>query len=208
MAPSTLIINLAYVALLSATFTRRILWLRLFLITGAVGFITFGALTQNWSMLGWNIVTGSLHGRQLMRYVMARRAVSLSADDERHRSDLFPELDRFDFSSLWSMGDTVTYDGESITRLAEVHGRIGVVLDGTVSVVRPGSEQVRLGPGALIGEMTFVGGGAATADVRAEGVVTMRQWEHERLATLDQLNPVAGRALHAFLERDLLAKIG
>lgn len=208
VATSTVIINLAYVALLSSTFTRRILWLRTFLIVGAIGFITHGFITRNWSMVSWNLATSLLHSFQLTKYVLARRATALTHDDEEHRRRLFPDLDSFDFASLWSMGESVSYENEPVIVRDEAHGRMRVVLDGIVDVYRPDAEPVRLGPGSLVGEMTFVAGGTATAECRAVGTVTMREWPHERLATLDQLNPVAARALHAFLQRDLVAKLG
>lgn len=208
MAASTFVINIAYIALFSSTFTRRLVWLRAFLIVGSVAFITFGIMVENWSMVGWNIVTGSLHSRQLALYVLSRRRLSLTADDELVRKTLFPDLDAFDFSSLWSMGETVRYTDELMTTHGEEHGRIGVVLDGTVRVERPAEEHVELGNGALVGELTYVRGGGATADARAIGTVTLREWPHDRLATLDQLNPAAGRALHRFLERDMAAKVG
>lgn len=208
MALSTLVINIAYIALFASTFTRRLVWLRAFLIAGSVAFITFGIMVGNWSMVGWNIVTGSLHARQLVLYVLSRRRLSLTAEDEVVRRTLFPDLDAFDFSSLWSMGETVRYVDELMTVRGETHGRVGVVLDGTVRIERPADADVELTSGALVGELTYVRGGAATADARAIGTVTLREWPHDRLATLDQLNPAAGRALHRFLERDIAAKVG
>ncbi len=74
------------------------------LVAGAIGFVAYGAINDITSMVVWNIIIGVLHGRQIIRFMLARRAVNLSAEDERFRRALFPRLDRFDFHSLWSMG--------------------------------------------------------------------------------------------------------
>jgi len=84
---------------------------------------------------------------------------------------------------------------------------VALILDGVVEVDRGSEPSVRLGPGTLVGEMSFVVGGAASAAARAVGHVRLREWQHERLETLEVLNPAASRALHRFIQRDLVAKV-
>ncbi len=207
MTASTIIINLAYISLLLATFTRAIVSLRLFLIVSGLGFIAFGVIDQNWSMVAWNVVTIFLHLRQLALHLRSQRRVALPADDDAVRRRHFPDLTDFEFTVLWSMGETIDCVDDVLMRRGEVHGRVALILDGTVVVERAGSTTVRLQPGALIGEMSFVAGGPATAQTRAVGTVRLREWKHERLAALEVLNPAASKALHRFIERDLVAKV-
>lgn len=207
MATSIVIINLAYVGLMAATFTRTIVPFRLFLILSGVGFLVFGVLTGNWSMVGWNVVTASLHIRRLLLHVRSRRKVALSPNERTLRDRHLPDLGDFDFASLWSMGETVEHVDEMLMRRDEVHGRVGLILDGVVEVDRGSEPSVHLGPGSLVGEMSFVAGGAASAATRAVGPVRLREWPHERLETLKVLNPAASKALHRFIQRDLVAKV-
>lgn len=207
MTTGTIIINLAYVALLAATFTRAIVSLRLFLIVSGIGFIVFGVLDQNWSMVLWNIVTIGLHLRQLARHFQSRRRVALSREEQEVRCRHFPDLNDFDFTTLWSMGETLERVDDVLMHRGEAHGRVALILDGIVEVDRASDPSVRLHAGALVGEMSFVAGGPATAQTQALGCVTLREWRHERLEALDVLNPAASKALHRLIQRDLVAKV-
>lgn len=206
MGLSTLVINVAYISLFASTFMRTLPRLRLFLVGAAVCLIVFGSMVGNWSMVGWNIVTGILNARQLVLHATRRRRTALSAEDEGFRHRWFPTMDALDFDSLWSMGENVRLEDETMIEFASENTTTSLIIDGEVEV-RRGDESVRLGPGALVGEMSFVAGRLASADVMAIGTVRIRQWSHQRLATLDQLNPSAAKEFHRFLERDLTGKV-
>jgi hypothetical protein len=75
MDEAIIILNTAYLVLVASTFTRNVLSLRMALMIGAAGFIVYGFVVGNTTVMIWNSVTGSLHALQLYRYVSARRAV-------------------------------------------------------------------------------------------------------------------------------------
>ncbi len=204
---SVLILNLAYLALVSSTFFRRVLWLRAMLVAGAIGFVAYGAINGITSMVVWNIIIGVLHGRQLLRFVLARRAVELSEEDERLRVALFPRLDRFDFHSLWSMGIDDEFVDVRLTVAGQPSHAVYLILDGIVEVRAGEAVVAELGPGALVGEISFVADGVASADTFTIGRVRVREWDQTRLATLDQLNPTAARALQLYIGQDLAKKL-
>lgn len=205
MSLSTLIINVAYVALFASTFTQTIPRLRSFLVVAAICFIVFGSMVGNWSMVAWNVVTGVLNSRQLIIHARRRRSVVLNAEDESFRQRWFEDLDVFDFASLWSMGEDVRLEDERMIEGGEENNSLWLVVEGVVEV-RPDGDPFRLEAGSLVGEMSLVSGNPATADVDAIGSVRLRQWSHERLKTLDELNPRAGRAFQRFLARELAVK--
>jgi Cyclic nucleotide-binding domain len=206
MSLSTLVINVAYMSLLASTLTRSVPRLRVFLIAAAVCFVVFGLMVGNWSIVGWNTLIGLMNGRQLVGHLRARHQTALSASDDAFRRRWFAELDPFDFASLWSMGEDAESCDERMIRAGAANDTTALVIEGTVDVHRNG-QVTRLGAGSLVGEISFVAGTPATADVDAVGSVRVRQWSHERLRTLDQLNPAASRAFHRFIERDLTRKV-
>ncbi len=207
MSFSTAVLNLAYFALVSATFTRTIVVLRAFLIASGISFFVYGVMVENWSTFGWNIVIITLHLRQLVLYIRSQRRVELTNEERTAQQRYFPDLTDFDFVSLWSMGETVERRDMVLIEENEQHGQVALILDGTVEVTRAGYESVSLGAGALIGEMSFVSGQTANARTRAVGAVRLRKWPQERLKTLDVLNPAAAKALERFIQRDLVAKL-
>jgi len=207
MDEAIIILNSAYLVLVASTFTRNVLSLRIALMVGAAGFVLYGVVTENLTVAAWNSVTGGLHSIQLVRYVAARRAVELTEDDETWRDRLFPDLDRFDFYTLWSMGEEFRLTDMVLAEAGDDHNRVAVVLAGHVEV-RSGDDVVAtLGQGAMLGEMSYVSGLPANRDVFAVGEVRLRVWDQPRVRALDQLNPRAGRAFNAFVQRDLASKL-
>jgi CRP-like cAMP-binding protein len=77
-----------------------------------------------------------------------------------------------------------------------------VILDGTVSVNRPGKRSVKLGAGDSFGEMALLDGAARTATVEAEGeVLTMRIPRPSFLRMLEAEPKVAVALLRTLSER-------
>ena len=207
MDEAVLILNAAYLVLVASTFTRTVLSLRIALMAGAFGFVIYGVVASIITVVVWNSVTGTLHSIQLYRYVSARRAVRLTPDDERWHTELFAGLDRFDFYSLWSMGEEFRLSDLKWAAAGEEHNRVAIVLEGDVEVRNDSQLVASLGRGSLIGEMSYVRGGPANSDVFAVGDVRLRVWDQQRLRALDQLNPPAGRAFSELIQRDLATKL-
>lgn len=207
MDGSTLLLNTAYLVLVASTLTRTLVWLRGLLVLGAVGFVTYGIVTANPTIATWNAITGSLHAVQLVRYIRARQAVALTLDDRHWHQALFPDLNPFNFYLLWSAGEEVHVTDEQLTTVGRHHGHVSLILEGTVEVTESGARPIRLVPGQLVGEMSYVSGNAARRDARAVGEVRLRQWDQERLDTLQHVDPAAGRAMSQFIQRDLASKV-
>jgi CRP-like cAMP-binding protein len=204
---ATLVLNLAYAVLVSSTMTRRILWLRGALVVAGVMFVVYGIMTDNWTMVFWNSVTSVLHSWQAVRYVQSRRQLTLSDADEHVRQTYFADVDPFDFHSLWTMGETREYNEVPLTGEGEEQTKLMLVLDGQALVDMGGKQVGLLHRGDLIGEMSFVSGSTATATVFASGVVLVREWDHDRLHTLDHLNPSAAAALRKRIQENLAEKL-
>jgi hypothetical protein len=205
--PATLVLNLAYAVLVSSTMTRRILWLRGALVVAGVMFVVYGIMTDNWTMIFWNSVTSVLHSWQAVRYVQSRRQLTLSDADERVRQTYFADVDPFDFHSLWTMGETREYHEVPLTSEGEEQTKLMLVLDGQALVDMGGRQVGLLHRGDLLGEMSFVSGSPATATVLASGAVVVREWDHDRLHTLDHLNPSAASALRKKIQENLAEKL-
>lgn len=205
---ATMLLNVAYLALVSSTMTRTIIWLRVALTGAAVLFVVYGLLTDNFSMVFWNSITGTLHSVQLVRHIRARMDVTIDDEDEAIHQTHFAELDDFDFYCLWSLGETVLFDDGEITVQGTRQDDLLILLEGVVEVRRDGEVITHLGPGDFLGEMSFVTGDLATAGSRAIGRVRARSWEHARVEALDELNPTAGRVFHRRIQQDLAQKLG
>ncbi len=207
MDGSTVILNVAYTILLVSTFTRTILWLRAVLICSSTAFVVYGIASGITSVAIWNALAGVLHVYQLVTYLRARRAVTVTPEDAQVHAEHFSHLDRFDFATMWSVGDTRTFQNEQMTTRGQPQDWTALILDGRVEVRRNGSVLAVLGRGDLVGELSYVSGRPASADTHAVGPVRVRSWQQAQLRTLDALNPGAGRAFHRYLLNDLAHKV-
>lgn len=203
---ATLALNAAYVMLTAGAFTRNILWLRLLLLAASIGFITFGILENVPSMIAWNIGIGSLHISRIARSVRRARAVELTPDEAAARDRYFPGVGDFDFHVLWSMGEEFIHGPRTLIDAGSVPQTVSLVLEGQVNVVDGRAPVRALGPGSLVGEMSFVSGEAAEVSVIVEHRAILRQWSQRHLATLDEINPPSARAFARLLALDLTTK--
>lgn len=207
MISATIVLNFAYVALVSSTFTRRILWLRGALVVAGVLFVIYGLMTSNWTMVFWNSVTSTLHGAQAVRYVQSRREVRLSDSDAQIRNSWFSDVEPFDFQTLWTMGETLDYVDGVLAVEGQQQARMMMILEGTALVDVSGEQVGHLQRGDLVGEMSFLRGTPATATVTSQGRLVVREWDQDRLRTLDHLNPAAAAAMRRRIQENLADKL-
>lgn len=201
-----LVLNAAYMALLASTFTRTVQRLRLLLVAGAVCFIAYGLAADVRSIVAWNIVIGSMHLFRVVRDLRVRRSVQLTANESVLRDRFFPELSDFDFNLLWTMGERVVAADETLIGPGNVPESVSLVLSGSLTVSRDGGLVATVGPGGLLGEMSFVSGQPAEVLVTADGGVVLHRWNQRELSSLDQVRPASARAFHDLLSRDLVGK--
>ena len=206
MAVETVILNLAYVALLVSTFTRTLTRLRLLLVAAGIGFVVFGLIVDNMSMVVWNIVTSGLHTYRVIKDEAAKRSVQLSPEEALLHRELFPDLSAFDFNLLWRLGRPVEYVDELMIVLGETPDFVALILDGYAEIWER-DERIRvLRRGALLGEMSFASGHPATVDVRSRGRLIVHEWTQQDLRSLDHLRPAAANAVRDYVSGALAAK--
>lgn len=206
MAAETVILNLAYVALLGSTFTRTLTRLRLLLIVGGLCFIVFGLIIGNASMVIWNIATSSLHTYRVIKDERAKRSVKLSPEEAALHQELFPDLSAFDFNLLWRMGRKVEYVDELMIVMGETPDFVALILDGYAEIWER-DERIRvLRCGALLGEMSYASGLPSAVDVRSHGRLVVHEWAQQDLRSLDQLRPTAANAIRDYVSGALAVK--
>jgi CRP-like cAMP-binding protein len=95
------------------------------------------------------------------------------------------------------------HDEMPIVRMGEPGDTMYVVLDGEVTVHRPGLTALSLGIGSYFGEVAILDGGARTATVIARGSVVCLTIAQSRLLKLLQAEPV----IAVTLLRELAARL-
>ncbi len=120
---------------------------------------------------------------------------------------LFAAVDRDDLAAIGERAVEVDFPVDHvIARQGEIGTGLFVIIDGSVRVVRDGTELARLGPGDFFGEMSVIDGLPRVAQVTAVGptrCLALASWEFERLVLA---HPTIGLAILRGLSARLRAK--
>ena len=203
----TLLLNLAYISYITASLMPSGLKLRLGLIAQSIAFITWGVVSGTPTTVAWNILFVSINIYKAVR-IIRRDAVTLTAEEESVRVEIFPDLNRRAFLQLWAAGrgDDAPID-EQLCREGSVNIDLFLLTKGDVMVTTSsGLDRVRTAT-CFIGEMSFLSGDAASADVIAATPVSFRRWNQVDLRALQLLNRDCSRALQDAMALDITRKL-
>jgi signal-transduction protein with cAMP-binding, CBS, and nucleotidyltransferase domain len=203
----TAFLNLAYASYIAASLIPGGLKFRLGLVTQSLFFILWGLVTNTWSTVVWNVIFAIVNGAQVYR-ITRRNAVRLTEEEEACRVELFTDLSRRDFLVLWSMGsERQAETGWQLLREGTDHSQLFLLLNGAIDVRNASGLARRRTAYSFIGEMSFFSGEPASADIVAHNEIRYRQWNHDDLRSLQQLNPDCAHALQNALGRDAARKL-
>lgn len=198
------VLNCAYVFYVASAAFKDMLRLRLVLFVATIFYIAYGFVETNWPFVYWNVGFGAVQLYQIWTLLRQRMGINLDEEAEAIRVLMFSGLDRPLFNVLWQAGQQNVYsDGETLIEYDEAVGQLMLILEGEVDVAppnRPAESPIRLGRLRLLGEMSSVTGGTASATVTADGLVRTRNW---RQVDLDKLGKD-----HPEIEKNALLLIG
>lgn len=201
------LLHIAYVVRFLSTLPRSVFGIRNALIVTALAFVVYGIAAGIVAMIIWNGIIAAIYALQNLRLLRSRSKVTLSAEDERFRQMLFPDLTDFDFHMMWAMGEEGTMYRQQLTYQGHPADSVWLVLDGVVDVRRDGEFVSRLGVGSLIGELSYVTGEPEVASTYPQGRVLLRRWPPSSLRMLAEVNPSASKALFEAISKDLGRKL-
>jgi CRP-like cAMP-binding protein len=98
-------------------------------------------------------------------------------------------------------GEVLAAEGEDI-------GDPTLIYNGEVVIEKNGAEVARSRDGTLVGEMSFIQGGTATATVRAARETRLFIWPKEELQKSLKRNPTMYIAMNSVFTSDLTRKLG
>lgn len=207
MTLNLILVNVGYLLMLCALLMRDILWLRLILIISQSALGAYGLFQNDHFIAAWNFIFVGINMARTVRLLSERRPIHLARDQEQIYKQLFLSMSRREFLFLWEMGNPSVSDGTQLVRAGEAQRDLVLVLSGEVVVRKDGQELARLQRGQFVGEMSFISGEPASADVVAAGRVEYMAWPQDKVRALQQLNPALLVKLQHILGRDLTSKV-
>lgn len=185
MSEADWVLNGVYAVYVVAPLLKNELWLRILLTAAAVGFVVWGSMIDNGSVIIWISLFGAISNFAIVRLIHQRRSIQLSEELTRIKSHLLPTVPNRDFLTFWGLGTVRDTESPLTTEGSQVE-ELMLILDGEVSVKRGDTEIARLGAMDIVGEMSFVTGEAASATVVP---VRLHCWSRSDLEMLGDLQP-------------------
>ena len=193
-------------------YVKDILVLRaLSICAGAVGIVYNYMLPAGplWLVIFWLCVFMAINGYRIAHLVYESRRVSFSDEEHELHETIFQSFAPVEFMKLLRLGEwreagpgtVLAVEGEALDSLT-------LIYNGEVVVEKGGAEVARSRDGTLIGEMSFIQGGAATATVTAAGPTRYLVWPKQELRKLLRRNPTMDIAMNSVFSIDLTKKLG
>jgi CRP-like cAMP-binding protein len=189
---------------------REILWLRVLAITASAGLIWSELLQPDprLATITWHPVFIVVNGIWLVRLTWVERRATLSADEELLYTSMFRSFSRLDFRMLlrtgrWSeaaVGDVLATEGKPVDD-------VSIIVRGGADVTAGGRSIARLGACQMVGEMSFVAGGPASATVAVTEPSRLLVFRKDDLRNLRRRRPSLRFALEAVIGADLSRKL-
>lgn len=202
--------NMANVLYLISYLVRDILWLRIFAIIAGSSLIPYYYLqpTPLWDVIIWNFVFIGINLVLSVILIRERRPVHLCGDDLKLYQLVFDRLSPRNFKQLLELGEWKETQPEELITSADTNiDHVIVIYDGKLSVRREHKELAQLSPGHFVGEMSYLTGKKASADVVALTPTRYVSWSFDSLRKYLPKHPELRAAFQNVLGTDLVCKL-
>ncbi len=180
------------------------------IVSGLVGvaynyWLPAGAL---WLPIFWISVFIVINVVRIVGIVRARRSIDFDDDEAELHETVFQNFSPVEFMKLMRIGEWRQAEmGECLVTEGTVIGGLMLLFNGEVMVELDGKEINRARDGAMIGEISFIQGGAATATVTATRPCRYVFWSGAELRKLLNRNPSMDVAMKHVFSVELMRKL-
>jgi hypothetical protein len=204
-------VHVANCLYLCSYLVRDILWLRILTILAGLSLVPFYCHCSErilWAPIAWNVLFITVNVIQIGILLWERWPRPLSGPARQLYDRVFSDLTPGEFRFLLEAGGWRDVPaGTLVARRDEVVADMMVLEHGSLEVRAGDSVIARLRPGQFIGEMSFVSGDPASADVLATEPCRVLAWSQTTLEALLEKKPALAFKLRGIIGRDVVAKL-
>ncbi|MGY8958791.1 MAG: Crp/Fnr family transcriptional regulator, partial [Alphaproteobacteria bacterium] len=136
------------------------------------------------------------------------RSIDFNEEEAELHETVFQNFSPVEFRKLMRIGEwRNAAQGDQLTAQGAIVGGLNLLFNGEVLVERDGAEIGRARDGAMIGEISFIQGGPATATVSATKPCRYVSWSGDELRKLLTRNPSMDIAMKHVFSIDLMRKL-
>jgi hypothetical protein len=203
-------LHIANMLWLCAYLVRDILWLRLLTVVGFIAAVPYyaGGTVVMVEPLVWMGVSFSINAFQIFLLFRERWPRDLKDEERKLYDDVFSDLSPGEFVKLLKVGAWhTTTPGEVLVEDGTVVQHMMVLSAGQADVKKGDKLLASLEPGQFVGEMSFLSGAKAGADVVAPGEVHLLRWPQKELEAFLAKHGGLSFKVRGVLGRDVVAKL-
>lgn len=203
--------HLAFLLTAISFYLKDILLLRFLAIVSAlvgIGYNYFLSVGPLWLPIFWLGVFTAINLWRIVGILTERYSIRFDEDEQELYETVFKDFSPVEFMKLIRIGEWRDgAEGSIFASEGEAVDGLRLLFSGEVSVARGGNEIGRARDGALIGEMSFIQGGYASATVTASVPCRYVFWPEESLRGLLRRNPNIDIAMKNVFSLDLTRKL-
>ncbi|MAP10613.1 MAG: hypothetical protein CMQ61_00990 [Gammaproteobacteria bacterium] len=180
------------------------------LVSSAVGIYYNYAIPAGplWLVIFWLSVFALIHVYRIIELTQERRRVHFTDEELELHQTVFQNFSPVEFMKMLRLAQWRSAPaGTVLAAEDEPQPELALLFNGEVVVTREGAEIARGRDGTLIGEMTFIRGGDASATVTTLRESRYIVWSQVELRRLLRRNPTMDVALQSVFNVDLVRKL-
>ncbi|MEM1058882.1 MAG: cyclic nucleotide-binding domain-containing protein [Verrucomicrobiota bacterium] len=205
------LLNISMLIIVVSYAFRDILWLRTFAIFSSAVWIVAMNVNHGFyspSGLAWHLGFMGINIYQISALIHENRSAKFTDEERDLYQTIFQNFQPGEFMRL--LATAQWHDAEPGRVLLE-EGQPGtgvkLITGGRVDVEIDGQKVAELGEGTFVGEMSYLSGEAASADVKVTAPMRYLEWNNEKLTKTLERNPTLKFAFHSLLTTDLTKKL-
>ena len=203
--------HLAFLLTAISFYLKDILLLRFLAIISAlvgIGYNYFLPVGPLWLPIFWLGVFTAINLWRIVGILTERYSIQFNEDEQELYETIFKDFSPVEYMKLIRIAEwRDAAEGLVFASEGEAVDGLRLLFSGEVSVARDGNEIGRARDGALIGEMSFIQGGGASATVTAAVPCRYVFWPEEALRGLLRRNPNIDVAMKHVFSLDLTRKL-
>ncbi len=204
------LLHCSYALYLFSYSVRDILWLRILSVVGTGFLITYNLLpaSVNLTPVAWMSLFTVINGIQIVILILERRPVAMSDEETELYNSLFHSLAPRDFLRFLKVADR--RDAKPGDIIIKQGGPVGgvILLTRGRGQIHVDDQVIAHSPaGQFLGEMSYLTGDPASAQVSAAQSSSYLFWPTGRLSDFFAANPPLSASFNAILGVDLVAKV-
>merc|ERR1712113_60185 len=204
--------NGAFLALASGFVMTDIFALRVLLVGGYSGLVTFHALHPHPLRIPliWSAVFVMINSGMVLALLADRMSTGLDESEIRLHQEHFPQLTPGQFRKLMRLGDRECLPpGTQLTTEREVSDQLYFICDGTARLYLNSAYTADISRGGFVNDVAFQAGDDSPSygTIRAATQVDVISWSQAELRRSMQMDPALAQCLHHVLVASLVRRL-